>query len=346
MRRGESAARAFAVAALLLLSCVASLAQKRSAEEWSDEGARLARAGEIDRAIQAYNQALQLNPNLTPVYLNLGIAYFRGGRYGDAEKPLRKFLASQSTNAQARHVLGLCLLEQGKFSEAARELEAVRQGGADASVLLPLATAYFRDGRQEPARQAIETLLQERADSAEVHLVLGIGYAQDNENSKAVEEFEAARRQNPKLPWVHKWLAEALVKLNREEEALPLYQEELRLNPHDAEANYELGAILERRSQDEEAEKLLVSAIRSRPDYGSACYTLGKLYQRQNRLKEAQPRLEKAARLLPNDSSAHYQLGRLYQRLGRSEEAREEFRITERLQQERREKARQAILPP
>ena len=154
-----------------------------------------------------------------------------------------------------------------------------------------------------------------------------------------------ARRRNPKLPWVHKWMAETLVKLNREPEALPLYRKELEINPHDAEANYELGAILERRGEDAQAEKLLSAALRARPAYGDACYTLGKLYQRQGNLQAALPLLESAVKLLPDNHSAHYQLGRLYQRLGRPQDARAQFRITEQLQQAKRDKARQVISP-
>ena len=317
-----------------------------SAEHWSDQGAGLARAGKIEEAIQAYGRALEIDPELIPVRLNLGIAYFRAGRYGEAEAPLRRFLAGGKGHAQAHHLLGLCLLEQQKFAEAAAELEAARAAGpADASLLLALAVAHQRSGRGEDAQRAARTLLEERGDSAEVHLILGIGHARAEEHEKAIEELEAARRLNPKLPWVHKWLAETRMKRNRESDAVPLYREELRLNPNDPEANYQLGAILERRSQDQEAEKLLAAALRARPDYGDAAYALGKLYARLSRPQEALPLLERAVRLLPGSSAAHYQLARLYQSLGRQAEASEQFATTEKLQQAARDKARDAIAP-
>jgi tetratricopeptide (TPR) repeat protein len=324
----------------------AELAATPSAEDLSNEGARLAQAGQVDQAIDAYQRALRLNPGLTPVQLNLGIAYFRAGRYAEAEAPLRRFLSVNAGHAQALHLLGLCLLEQQTYADAAAQLAAARAAGAsDFALLFALAVAYQRGGQPEQAQAAARALLEERGDSAEAHLLLGIGHAQGNENEKAVEAFQAARRVNPKLPWVHKWLAETLMKMNREDEAVPLYREELRINSRDSEANYQLGAILERRNQDAEAETLLSNALRFRPEYGEASYTLGKLYLRQNRLDPARPLLERAARLLPDNPSAHYQLGRLYQRLGRAREAQEQFAITEKLQQAAREKARDAILP-
>ncbi len=336
--------------AALFLSGIDVDAQRRlsapgSAEAWSDAGARLARAGQIEKAIDAYYRALKLNPRLTPVYLNLGIAYFRAGRYSEAEKPLRTFLGEQAGNLQARQLLGLCLLEQDRFPEAIEELESAQQDGPrDLSLVLALATAYVRSGREQESRKVVE-MLQQRGDSPELHLVLGIGYARGEETEKAIQEFQTARRWNPKLPWVHKRLAEVLAKLNRTDEAIPLYREELKLSPRDAEASYQLGAIFERRRRDAEAEKLLGAAIRFRPAYGDACYTLGKLYQRQGKLRSALTMLERAARLLPDNESAHYQLARLYQRLGRPKEAAEQFQITERLQQAAREKARRAISP-
>src|SRR5712692_9534827 len=77
-RRSDPVAQGHALCAgtcgfVLALLSFTLLAQERSAEDWSNEGARLARSGQIEQAIHAYTRALKLNPGLTPVYLNLGI---------------------------------------------------------------------------------------------------------------------------------------------------------------------------------------------------------------------------------------------------------------------------------
>jgi tetratricopeptide (TPR) repeat protein len=56
------------VAFILLLVLMTSAQCQRTAEEWSDKGMILAGQGKYAEAIEAYDEAIKLNPNLVGVW--------------------------------------------------------------------------------------------------------------------------------------------------------------------------------------------------------------------------------------------------------------------------------------
>ena len=71
----------------------------------------------------AFEQALRLDPNYIPAYVNYADFLRTTGREGDAEAQLRKAIALAPRDAEARHALGLSLVRQKKYKEAITELE-------------------------------------------------------------------------------------------------------------------------------------------------------------------------------------------------------------------------------
>src|SRR2546430_10335385 len=74
LERGE-----YAQAERLFRQQVAKTPQ--SAEALSNLGAVLAREQKFDEAIKTYELALRTDPRLTPLYFNLGVAYFKAGQF-------------------------------------------------------------------------------------------------------------------------------------------------------------------------------------------------------------------------------------------------------------------------
>jgi adenylate cyclase len=53
------------------------------------EGDQFARSKEYDKAVEAYRQALRINPALAPAHYGLGAPYLNMGRPAEAVEPLR-----------------------------------------------------------------------------------------------------------------------------------------------------------------------------------------------------------------------------------------------------------------
>ncbi len=75
--------------------------------------------GKAEAAIEQYQHALALNPELENANNNLGFLYFTLGQLDEAAECLRKEIANRPNNIAAHNNLGNVLKEQFKF-EAAR----------------------------------------------------------------------------------------------------------------------------------------------------------------------------------------------------------------------------------
>jgi tetratricopeptide (TPR) repeat protein len=95
------------------------------AEEWYEQGVDL-EEDEPERAIQAYRQALQLDPDLPDAHLNLGRLLHESGRPADiaaAETHYRRALALRPADATAAFNLGVALQDLKRFLDAVEAYE-------------------------------------------------------------------------------------------------------------------------------------------------------------------------------------------------------------------------------
>ncbi len=72
-----------------------------------------------EEAIFCYQRAIEIEPNSSPYYNNLGITFSGLGRYTEAINCYQKSLTLDNTLPEAHSNLGNALLDQGRFQEAA-----------------------------------------------------------------------------------------------------------------------------------------------------------------------------------------------------------------------------------
>ena len=86
--------------------------------ECFQEGRRRLRKGMAAQATVPLEKAKRREPNKASIRESLGIAYFRLGRYSEAEAEFRAALDISPVDDYAHYALGRCLEKQGKMSEA------------------------------------------------------------------------------------------------------------------------------------------------------------------------------------------------------------------------------------
>src|SRR5439155_21520114 len=74
--------------------------------------------GMAAQATVALEKAKRREPDKASIREALGIAYFRIGRWGEAEAEFRKVLELSPTDDYAHYALGRCLQKQGREHEA------------------------------------------------------------------------------------------------------------------------------------------------------------------------------------------------------------------------------------
>lgn len=83
--------------------------------------------GLSDQAILLYQQALRRNPRDWQCAYNLGYAYYRLGKYAEAEQQMQRAAALNPGDADVAYYLGLSRMKQGKWNEATEPLRAAIQ---------------------------------------------------------------------------------------------------------------------------------------------------------------------------------------------------------------------------
>jgi tetratricopeptide (TPR) repeat protein len=299
----------------------------------------VARQGREDEAISLYEQALKLKKDDPITRRNLGVAYFRAHRYGDALPLLRAFAAATPT-FQSLDLTGLDLFALDQFRVAAGYLEqASRMQPDDLPTLDILGKAYWRARNYSGVTNVFKRIMAIDPNSPEAHFMLGMAYDIEYDEAKAFKEFQAALAADPNFPAVHSSLGLIDFREHKVPEAELEFKQELSQNPQDPISNYMMGRILREATQPAQAVPYLAVAVKVNPSYRDALFELGQCYMELNEPKEALSPLEKAAEADPNFDQAHFVLGKAYQMLGRPLDAQREWRICKQI------KARKNVQP-
>ncbi len=160
--------RGLLLAGLLLTGCGGG--PSREAIERSERQFQLAEAlrseGNVPAAIEHLLQALKLDPDNWRARILLGYVYMERGDYRQAEAHLRQGIAvlrrlhgpTGAAMAEARNVLGVALLHEGRLEEAIAVLRASARDVLNRSPHLAwgnLGLAYLEKGDQEAAERAL-----------------------------------------------------------------------------------------------------------------------------------------------------------------------------------------------
>lgn len=96
-----------------------SVTRLREAEAWFQRGLALEETGApAEEAIEAYEKALELNPEAAGVLVNIGTIYYRLRRFAESEKRYAEAIAADPAYPLAEFNLGNLCDEQGRLDEA------------------------------------------------------------------------------------------------------------------------------------------------------------------------------------------------------------------------------------
>jgi tetratricopeptide (TPR) repeat protein len=303
------------------------------AEAHANLGAVMSRLGRYAEAVDGYEEALRLNPQLTPILLNLGIAHYRAEQFAKAAVVLDRFLVKAPDHVQARQLLGISLVALGRDADGVAQLEPISETADDPTALYSLGLAYLRLNRSE-----VKTIISRLAASSDGKplgfLLRGQWLLSNLAFKQAAGELEEAARFNPELPRLQYSLGLSYLKLGRSQDALDCFERELRQSPQDFSTLYYLAYLHELSGKLDAARTRVEEALKLEPQSSEANALLGKVLFKQGKAAEAVAPLEAAVAKDPEDSQNRYLLARVYQQLGRRQDAAREFAEVQRLKKQ------------
>jgi predicted O-linked N-acetylglucosamine transferase (SPINDLY family) len=319
-----------------------------AAEQLVAEGNRLEDAGDLAGACERYRQALAIAPRFSRAHVDLGVALEASGDEEGARGCYETALRLDEGNAAAAYNLGKLLFLRRSYAEADRLLRRALASRADfpeARIVrgyvlqalgdLPAAADDLRLGVQKrPAdaaargvlsQVASDLLAQDPQNPAALH-ALGLLAYQSGDLARANELLARSSELRPDDAQAHFDLARARHARGEAGAALASYRLALARNPEHAEALFQLAGIHAGQGRLAEAIDCYRNLLRQQPAHAAALCNLATALKELGQLPEAIERYREAIASAPAFAEAHYNLGVALRDDGRNEPAIESFR--------------------
>jgi len=327
----------------------AEIAQRPTAELYTEMGYRFAKARNLTCAISAFRSAVAKNANSFEARYNLGIALSETGRNAEAvehlqaavslkpgERNARNALAEAQRNltrpappAQPRSLISQAAeaMGQGDFLGAAQAYRKYLENSPENAVVRHnLAQALLRLGKTEESRRQLEEAIRLKPDFAEAFGTLGLTLAAEHRYAEAEHWLRRAVGKQPDNAALLAATGMVLMRQRQLDEAIGIFEKAVALEPASVQARMNLGVALADQSRRDQALAQFDEAVRLKPDWAAAQSSRGRVLLELKRFEEAKLALEKAHGLDPNQPATLRMLGLAHLGMGEREKGVERLR--------------------
>ena len=312
-----------------------SKARPASPEPYAHLGLLEARQQHYKEAIPLYRKALALDPNVSAVRRDLGLAYFKNGDLRGAIAEFGVLLKSQPGDFQLTTLTGMAYYGLADYKNAVPYLQqAARADITSLPLRLALAHSCLWSKQYQCVMDTYHEILALNSESAEADMRAGEALDEMKDNAGSTAMFRAAVKANPKEPNAHFGLGYLLWTQKQFAEAADEFQAELANDPNHVQALVYLGDTEIQLNQMAAAKPYLEKALRLDPSQGLAHLDMGIIDAQDNEDAAALKELVAAEKLMPGDVNVHWRLGRLYRSMGKPELAKAEFAKASNLNQQ------------
>ena len=287
--------------------------------------------GRYDDAIATYRRALDISSLSPPIRMNLGLAYYKAARCGEALAEFARVLQSEPGAYNAQVLSADCHMQLGQFDKAIAILTPLAPAHVDDAAFNYLLGMSLLQNKQPNEGAVYLDRILKQGDSAEARLLMGVALRAGSDYTAARDEFERAVALNPQLPMAHSLYAQALLSTGDREKARVAFTKELALNPNDFESNLYLGVIFKEEQNYTEAARYFDKALTVRPTDPGAQYQRATLLVATGDNLAALATLERLVKDNPGFTEAHVSLATVYYRLKRKADGDRHKAIAEQL---------------
>ena len=217
-------------------------AQSQDSMAWTALGEAYGQLKQTTKAIEAYQQALRINPEFAEAWDGLGDAYAQAGQTATAIEAYHQALRINPEYGEAWYNLGVVCSQASQTAKAIEAYhQALRINPEDAAAWNNLGTAYGQTDQTAKAIEAYQQALRINPEDAAAWNNLGTDYGQAGHTAKAIEAFQQALRINPEFARAWYNLGTVYGRAGQRAKAIEAFQQALRINPEYAQAWFGLG---------------------------------------------------------------------------------------------------------
>jgi serine/threonine protein kinase len=306
--------------------------KNRTKEEWLDEGNRLYNIGQFQDALQAFENAIQIDPTFADAYEGKTSALCALGRYREALDSVETALKLDPGYAASYNDKGDILYEFKSYSDALGYYEHALQlepenleaylgrattlcslgryqealAAYDRAIYLDPNVAVAYDGKAWALRQLklytealifSEKALQLEPDNALFYMGKGRGLFRLGQYEESLTAFNQAIQCDPTIAQIYDYKADTLYHMRSFNDALHTYEYAIQLDPQLASSYEGKGNVHFNFGHYPEALAAYDQAIKLEPDNGSFMQKRGDVLKILGRLEDAEYAYEKARQL-------------------------------------------------
>ena len=227
---------------------------------------------EPERAIVELRSALKTDPALDGIHASLGRAYRATGDLQAAVPILKEGTERNPSDQESRYILGQILLTLGRDDEGRREMEAYRrlqEQITQTDSLFEMAVEKAQSGDLDRAEQLFRETLRLAPRYAPALHLMGVVLLNRGNPQRALEMLQQAQAANPLNPEIYFQMGSAYSRSGKLTEALDTTGRALLLDDEDPRYHALLGDIYSKmnRAAESRAARERATQIKTRGDY-------------------------------------------------------------------------------
>ncbi len=278
----------------------------------------------LEKARRYYIVAVQLFPDTTAAYNNLGHVLLKLNRLDEADAVFRHALKLDRTLGSAAYGRGEVAEKRGDFTDARIYYELAIQSTPNEPIFhRSLADILAKLG---DTQGAITATMHYKQTLAEVYRSQAHQFIQKRQGSRALELLRKALDVDETYLPALKDYAYVQMQLDNLEPAKQTYLQVLKKEPSSRQALLHLGMIESRLGNRNEAESYFQTLIRYEPDFMDTYYQLSRLCETFGDLKGAENALTIGIQHNSMWAPGYLWRGKLYQKDGKSDKAETDYR--------------------
>ncbi len=215
----------------------------KTVEDYNNKGIECAEAGELEKAIEHFLHAQELDPKAAQVYINLAEVYWRQRDFESGIGLLSRGIDEINDALALRHYLARFYMEDAKLDLAIDELEKVLDAQPENfDAYYDLGKVHFELGNWELAAENFENVLEFK-ENEWVYFALAQAYEANNEVDKAIGNYLKAIAQNEGFKPAYKKLGILFLARGDHSDAVEYFEDYIKLGVPDDEAAQVNGLI-------------------------------------------------------------------------------------------------------
>ena len=280
--------------------------------------------GNLEQARRYYIVAVQLSPDTTAAYNNLGHVLLKLNRIDEADAVFREALTQDGTLASAAFGRGEIGARRGQLAVAQRFYERAIRHAPDEPVFHKSLADVLRNMGNTKEAEVVET--HYRRKSAERYLRQAHWFIENKQPQRALTPLQKALEMDDTFTPALKDLAYVQIQLGELTAAKELYQRVLTIEPTSRQALFHLGMIESKLGNQTAAASHYLTLIQHEPDFMDTYVQLANLHEQAGNLADAEGALTMGIQHQPTWAPGYLWRGKIYHKQGASDMAETDFR--------------------